>query len=165
MQSFHRFYGNTLYNKIILTFKYSPHLKAFVCRFWEMQRGDRWVRWTVSVKPHAWTAHFTLLYSHLYISVNLSLLLCSDSENTKWKGEYGADSLSVTFQNKLGFLWCPAENNPIIPSYIVSTQPRESLFTCYTSFHTISFPYPQSSSTLWNYSKCGVYTVESEAGC
>jgi hypothetical protein len=25
--------------------------------------------------------------------------------------------------------------------------------------------YPQSSSTLWNYSKCGVYTVESEAGC
>jgi hypothetical protein len=24
---------------------------------------------------------------------------------------------------------------------------------------------PQSSSTLWNYSKCGVYTVESEAGC
>jgi hypothetical protein len=23
---------------------------------------------------------------------------------------------------------------------------------------------PQSSSTLWNYSKCGVYTVESEAG-
>jgi hypothetical protein len=26
-------------------------------------------------------------------------------------------------------------------------------------------PYPQSSSTLWNYSKCGVYTVESEAGC
>jgi hypothetical protein len=25
--------------------------------------------------------------------------------------------------------------------------------------------FPQSSSTLWNYSKCGVYTVESEAGC
>jgi hypothetical protein len=25
--------------------------------------------------------------------------------------------------------------------------------------------YPQSSSTLWDYSKCGVYTVESEAGC
>jgi hypothetical protein len=25
--------------------------------------------------------------------------------------------------------------------------------------------YPQSSSTLWNYRKCGVYTVESEAGC
>jgi hypothetical protein len=25
--------------------------------------------------------------------------------------------------------------------------------------------HPQSSSTLWNYSKCGVYTVESEAGC
>jgi hypothetical protein len=25
--------------------------------------------------------------------------------------------------------------------------------------------YPQSSSTLWNYSKCGVYTVGSEAGC
>jgi hypothetical protein len=25
--------------------------------------------------------------------------------------------------------------------------------------------YPQSSSMLWNYSKCGVYTVESEAGC
>jgi hypothetical protein len=24
---------------------------------------------------------------------------------------------------------------------------------------------PQSSSTLWNYGKCGVYTVESEAGC
>jgi hypothetical protein len=24
---------------------------------------------------------------------------------------------------------------------------------------------PQSSSTLWNYSKCGVYTVESEEGC
>jgi hypothetical protein len=24
---------------------------------------------------------------------------------------------------------------------------------------------PHSSSTLWNYSKCGVYTVESEAGC
>jgi hypothetical protein len=24
---------------------------------------------------------------------------------------------------------------------------------------------PQSSTTLWNYSKCGVYTVESEAGC
>jgi hypothetical protein len=24
---------------------------------------------------------------------------------------------------------------------------------------------PQSSSTLWNYSKCGVCTVESEAGC
>jgi hypothetical protein len=23
----------------------------------------------------------------------------------------------------------------------------------------------QGSSTLWNYSKCGVYTVESEAGC
>jgi hypothetical protein len=23
----------------------------------------------------------------------------------------------------------------------------------------------QSSSTLWNYNKCGVYTVESEAGC
>jgi hypothetical protein len=42
-------------------------------------------------------------------------------------------------------------------------------------FHTASRPapwstqsyieYPQSSSTLWNYSKCGVYTVESEAGC
>jgi hypothetical protein len=29
----------------------------------------------------------------------------------------------------------------------------------------ISISYPQSSSTLWNYSKCGVYTVESEAGC
>jgi hypothetical protein len=29
----------------------------------------------------------------------------------------------------------------------------------------LSFSYPQSSSTLWNYSKCGVYTVESEAGC
>jgi hypothetical protein len=27
------------------------------------------------------------------------------------------------------------------------------------------YSYPQSSSTLWNYSKCGVYTVESEAGC
>jgi hypothetical protein len=26
-------------------------------------------------------------------------------------------------------------------------------------------PIPQSSSTLWNYSKCGIYTVESEAGC
>jgi hypothetical protein len=25
--------------------------------------------------------------------------------------------------------------------------------------------HPQSSSTLWNYSKCGIYTVESEAGC
>jgi hypothetical protein len=25
--------------------------------------------------------------------------------------------------------------------------------------------YPQSISTLWNYSKCGIYTVESEAGC
>jgi hypothetical protein len=25
--------------------------------------------------------------------------------------------------------------------------------------------YPQSSSKLWNYSKCGVYTVEGEAGC
>jgi hypothetical protein len=24
---------------------------------------------------------------------------------------------------------------------------------------------PQSSSTLWNYSKCGIYTVESEAAC
>jgi hypothetical protein len=24
---------------------------------------------------------------------------------------------------------------------------------------------PQSSSTLWNYSKCGVYTAKSEAGC
>jgi hypothetical protein len=23
----------------------------------------------------------------------------------------------------------------------------------------------QGSYTLWNYSKCGVYTVESEAGC
>jgi hypothetical protein len=31
---------------------------------------------------------------------------------------------------------------------------------------TINTPlYPQSSSMLWNYSKCGVYTVESEAGC
>jgi hypothetical protein len=29
----------------------------------------------------------------------------------------------------------------------------------------IEVAYPQSSSTLWNYSKCGVYTVESEAGC
>jgi hypothetical protein len=28
-----------------------------------------------------------------------------------------------------------------------------------------SLYYPQSNSTLWNYSKCGVYTVESEAGC
>jgi hypothetical protein len=25
--------------------------------------------------------------------------------------------------------------------------------------------YPESSSTLWNYSKWGVYTVDSEAGC
>jgi hypothetical protein len=32
------------------------------------------------------------------------------------------------------------------------------------SFHILLFLYPQSSSTLWNYSKCGVYTVESEAG-
>jgi hypothetical protein len=29
----------------------------------------------------------------------------------------------------------------------------------------IIYIYTQSSSTLWNYSKCGVYTVESEAGC
>jgi hypothetical protein len=35
----------------------------------------------------------------------------------------------------------------------------ESNFVCYMK------RYPQSSSTLWNYSKCGVYTVESEAGC
>jgi hypothetical protein len=25
--------------------------------------------------------------------------------------------------------------------------------------------HPQSSSMLWNYTKCGVYIVESEAGC
>jgi hypothetical protein len=37
----------------------------------------------------------------------------------------------------------------------------------------VTEPYPQPDysnklppcSTLWNYSKCGVYTVESEAGC
>jgi hypothetical protein len=29
----------------------------------------------------------------------------------------------------------------------------------------IKLLYPQCSSTLWNYSTCGVYTVESEAGC
>jgi hypothetical protein len=34
------------------------------------------------------------------------------------------------------------------------------------SWYVLNVPtIPQSSSTLWNYSKCGVYTVESEAGC
>jgi hypothetical protein len=48
----------------------------------------------------------------------------------------------------------------------VLTWPFLLLTSCQNQkpFINISW-YPQSSSTLWNCSKCGVYTVESEAGC
>jgi hypothetical protein len=44
---------------------------------------------------------------------------------------------------------------------MVRVIPRVELLLC----EWYSLPDPQSSSTLWNYSKCGVCAVESEAGC
>jgi hypothetical protein len=70
-----------------------------------------------------------------------------------------------------------------IPSFIKFNSVIQNLIRRYTDIQThkqhgdrlswlLFFKYkesmliynPQSSSTLWNYSKCGVYTVESEAG-
>jgi hypothetical protein len=57
----------------------------------------------------------------------------------------------------------------LVSNWHVSDEPSLSdhRFICFQTGNTqlIMLPYPQSSSTLWNYSKCGVYTVESEAGC
>jgi hypothetical protein len=44
-------------------------------------------------------------------------------------------------------------------------QVTSRVFAIITHYEVMYRTHPQSSSTLWNYSKCGVYTVESEAGC